>query len=128
MTQLRTLKSEILIEGQDLSLDDGDVERIRACLPADGMLTADDLTVLTEMRTEARQVCAAFDELFFPALKAYMLADGAISLAEQFALLRMLYGGGGIDETKRRFLRELRAEAREVSADFERLYAQAMRQ
>jgi hypothetical protein len=126
MSQLRALKSQILVEGEDLNIDDSDVARIRDCLPADGVLSHDDLMVLSEMRTEARVVCPAFDQLFFPAFKAYLLADGKITLPEQFLLLRMLYGGGGIDEAERRFLRELRQEAREVSPDFERLYAQAM--
>lgn len=128
MSQLRALKSQILVEGEDLCIDDADVARIRACLPADGALTHDDLMALSEMRTEARTVCPAFDQLFFPAFKAYLLADGKITLAEQFLLLRMLYGGGGIDDAERRFLCELRQEAREVSPEFERLYAQAMGQ
>jgi hypothetical protein len=128
MSQLRSLKAQILIEGQDLSIDDSDVARIRACLPSDGTLSHDDIMVLGEMRTEARTVCPAFDKLFFPAFKAYLLADGKITLSEQFLLLRMLYGGGGVDEAERRFLRELRQEAREVSPEFERLYAQAMGQ
>lgn len=128
MSQLRVLKSQILVEGEDLCIDDADVVRIRACLPADGAWTHDDLIVLSEMRTEARAVCPAFDQMFFPAFKAHLLADGKITLDEQFALLRMLYGGGGVDETKRRFLRELRKEAREVNPEFEKLYVQALGQ
>jgi len=127
MSQLRALKAEILVDGQDLVIDEADVVRIRECLPTSASISRDDIGVLTEMRAEARGVCPAFDQLFFPAFKKYILADGKISLEEQFLLLRMLYGGGGIDDAERKFLRELRQEAREVSPEFERIYAEAMR-
>ncbi len=128
MSQLRALKSEILVDGQDLWINDEDVKRIRAALPADGSISPEDLKVLAEMRTEARAVCAAFDELFFPALKAYLLADGRVTQSEQFLLLRMLYGGGGIDDAERRFIQELRRELREVTPEFEVIYQEAMRE
>jgi hypothetical protein len=126
MSQLRELKSQILAEGEDLRIDDADVDLIRERLPADGSLGADDLKVLTELRSEARAVSPAFDEIFFPALKAYLLADGKISLPEQFVLLRLLYGGGGIDAAERKFLIELRKEVREVTPEFDALYRQAI--
>src|SRR6187200_1851310 len=100
MSQLRALKAEILVDGQDLVIDEADVVRIRECLPTSASISRDDIGVLTEMRAEARVVCPAFDQLFFPAFKKYILADGKISLEEQFLLLRMLYGGGGIDDAE----------------------------
>lgn len=98
---------------------------LRERLP-DGSLSADDLTVLAELRSEARVVCPAFDQLFFPAFKAYLLADGKISLHEQFMLLRILYGGGGIDPAERKFLTELRNEVREMTPEFDALCRQAI--
>jgi len=127
MSSLRALKAQILVDGEDLVIDEADVARIRESLPSTGVIAREDLGVLTEMRAEARAVCAAFDQLFFPAFKKYILADGKISLEEQFLLLRVLYGGGGVDEAERQFLRELRRDALEVSPEFERIYAEAMR-
>lgn len=126
MTQLRDLKSTILADGTDLRIDDADVELIRKNLPADGALSRDEVEFLTELRTEARAVCLAFDQLFFPAFKAHLLADGKISHPEQFSLLRLLYGGGGIDPAERQFLIELRQEVREPSPEFDALYKQAV--
>lgn len=126
MSVLRELKSQILAEGRDLSIDDEDVAMIREQLPADGTIPVADLLVLAEMRSEARAVSPAFDRLFFPAFKAYLLADGVISMPEQFLLLRMLYGGGGIDAAERRFLIELRDEARVVTPEFDALFHQAL--
>jgi hypothetical protein len=126
VSQLRDLKSTILADGTDLHIDEADVELIRKSLPADGALSRDEVEFLTELRTEARAVCPAFDQLFFPAFKAHLLADGKISYPEQFSLLRMLYGGGGIDPAERQFLIELRKEVREPSPEFDALYKQAI--
>jgi hypothetical protein len=121
VSALRELKSEILSEGRDLHIRDADVARIRERLPADGALGADDLTALAELRSEARSSCAAFDALFFPAFKAYLLADGVISHHERFLLLRMLFSGGGVDDTERRFLVKLRNEVTVLTPEFDDL-------
>jgi hypothetical protein len=126
VSQLRELKTTILADGTDLRIDDEDVALIRKSLPADGALSRDEVQILTELRSEARAVCPAFDQLFFPAFKAHLLADGKISFPEQFSLLRLLYGGGGIDQAERQFLIELRKEVREVSPEFDALYKQAI--
>ena len=126
MSRLRALKERILVDGQDLWIDDAEVALIRGCLPTDGSIPPEDLKVLTEMRTKARAACAAFDELFFPALKSFLLSDGQISQSEQFLLLRMLYGGGGIDDAERRFLQELRRELDPVTPEFQAIYQEAM--
>ncbi len=127
MSKLRELKSRILVEGTDGRIDDADWAMIREHLPSDGRVSVPDLKVLLELRAEARSVCPAFDRFFFPAFKTSLLADGSISLSEQFHLLRMAYGGGGIDDAERRFLRELRQEVKETTPEFEALYQQAMR-
>jgi hypothetical protein len=126
VSKLRELKQQILHEGTDLQIDEADWTRIRELLPADGKPSADDVHALVEMRAEARSVCPAFDAYFFPAFKAHLLADGSISTLEQFQLLRMLYGGGGVDAAERRFLQELRGELKSVTPEFESLYQLAM--
>ena len=126
MSKLRDLKAQILADGRDLRIDDADVARIQVSLPAGGALNADDVTALVEMRTLARVVCPAFDRLFFPAFKNWLLADGTVNLPEQFQLLRLLYGGGGVDEAERGFLKELRRDAKDVTPEFEALCQQAL--
>jgi hypothetical protein len=126
MSELRALKQQILQEGVDLQIDQADWDRIRELLPTHANPSDTDLRILMEIRTEARSVCSAFDEYFFPALKEAILADGKVSMEEHFQLLRMLYGGGGIDDRERKFLQELRRDLPEVTPEFETLYKQAM--
>jgi len=126
VTKLRELKQQFLQEGTDLQIDDADWKRIRELLPPAGQPSADDLHALVEMRAEARSVCPAFDSYFFPAFKAHVLADGSISTMEQFQLLRMLYGGGGVDAAERRFLQDLRGALKSPTPEFESLYQLAV--
>ena len=117
MSRLRDLKSTILAEGTDLRIEDADVDLIRKNLPAEGALSRDEVEFLTELRTEARAVCPAFDLTLLPAFKAHLLADGKISHTPSSYPAALLYGGGGIDPAERQFLIELRKEVREVSPD-----------
>ena len=50
-----------------------------------------------------------------------------MSPSEQFELLRVLYGGGGIDPAERAFLVELRRDLPHVTPEFEALYRQALK-
>lgn len=127
MAALRELQSRILVEGEDLRISDEEVVSIQECLTSSGGISPEDLRVLIDMRAQARAVSPDFDRLFFPALKAWLLADGCIGLDEQFQILRLLYGGGGLDAAERAFLQELRRDAKEVTPEFEALYQQAMR-
>jgi hypothetical protein len=124
MSKLLELKAQILAE--DMQIDDSDWAQLRKCLPPDGRVKPDDLKTLVELRTAARGVCPPFDDYFFPVLKASLLADGAVSFSEKFTLLRLLYGGGGIDNAERDFLEELHDEA-PATPEFEELYQQALR-
>lgn len=126
MSTLREIKSQILVEGEKLAINNEDVRLIRERLPVDEPMSADDLMVLAELRSEARAVCPAFDQIFFPAFKAHLLADEKIDLHEQFVLLRMLYGGGGIDPAERKFLMELRSEVSEMTPEFDALCQTAL--
>jgi hypothetical protein len=126
MSKLKALAPKILECGVDGRICEADVAAIRQALPADETIDREDLEFLAELRSRARSVCPAFDQFFFPALKRQILADGRVSLVEQFHLLRMLYGGGGVDNAEKQFLRELRREIRETTPEFEALCDQAM--
>lgn len=127
MSNLKELKPVILQEGADGVISDADVAMIRQHLPPGADLSAEDVEYLIELRLHATTVCPAFHEMFLPAFKRFLLRDGQISLEEQFHLLRLLYGGGGVDDAERQFLNELRREVTQPSPELQNLLDTAAR-
>jgi uncharacterized tellurite resistance protein B-like protein len=124
MGRLHELQTELL---QDGKITDQEVEVLRAYLQEKGCLDIEDAKLLVELLCDAREVSPAFDELFFPALKQVILADGRIGMDEQFYLLKMLYSDGNVRESEKQFLRELRREAKETTPEFDALCEEAFR-
>jgi hypothetical protein len=124
MTDLRQLKSEILAGGQ---IADHEVAIIRRELYADGVIDRQEVEFLIELRNEAKSVSPAFDQLFFQAVKQNVLTDGVLDAEEARWLRKMLFADGRIDESEKKFLRELRSEARQVSREFQNLYDECMK-
>jgi hypothetical protein len=118
MSRLQELRANVL---KDRKITQTEVDFIRDYVEQDGRLDLDDVKVLVELLTEATEVCAEFDELFFPALKQVVLADGRIGCDEQFYLLKMLYADGHVRDSERNFLVELRREAVETTPEFDSL-------
>jgi hypothetical protein len=124
MGSLFKIQSELLADGK---ITEGEVERIREYIHSNGQLDLDDVKLLVNLLADAKEVCPAFDDLFFPALKKVILTDGCIGLDEQYYLLKMLYSDKQIRDSERVFLRQLREEARETSPEFDSLFAEAMK-
>ena len=95
-------------------------------LMQDGKLDLEDMKCLVGLLSDAREVCPAFDELFFPALKEVVLEDGQIGLDEQFYLLKMLYSDGKIRPSETQFLLELRESVQDITPEFEALCETAL--
>jgi hypothetical protein len=122
MGRLHELQSQLL---QDGKITDQEVAVIRNYLQGEGKLDIEDVKFLVELLSNAREVSPSFDELFFPVLKDVLLADGQISLDEQFYLLKMLYSDGCVRESEKQFLQELRREAKETTPEFDTLCEEA---
>src|SRR5579884_2357543 len=124
LADLQKLKATILADG---TIDDQEVEVIRRELYADGRIDKEEVEFLVALRTEAAKVCPAFEELFFKAVKENVLADGAVDADEAAWLRKMLYADGRIDEREKKFVRELRQEAKQVSPEFQRLHDECLK-
>lgn len=116
MGQLFQLKDQLL---NDRRITDCELGTIRTYIDENGQLDLDDVKFLVSLLSEAREVSPGFDELFFPALKRVILSDGLVGLDEQFYLLRMIYADGHIREQEKQLLRQLRAEVRESTPEFD---------
>ncbi len=118
MTNLYQLHSELLADNK---ITDEDVAIIRGYIEQDGELDINDVKFLVGLVSSAREVCPAFDDLFFPILKEVILADGKIGMDEHFYLLKMLYADGHVRDRERQFLLELRESADEFTREFDAL-------
>jgi hypothetical protein len=123
MGELYRLKDQLL---DDRRITDNEVASIREYVDANGKLDLADVKFLVSLVSDAREVSAGFDALFFPALKQVILEDGCVGLDEQFYLMKMLYADGRIRESERNFLRELRNEVDTTTPEFEAMYETAM--
>ena len=123
MADLQKLKVEVLADGR---IDEEEVTRLRDELYADGKIDKEEVEFLIALRNEARDVCTAFEEFFFEAVKENVLTDGSIDAEEAGWLRQMLFADGKIDEREKKFLRELKREARRISPDFQQLYDECM--
>ena len=123
MANLYQLHSELL---RDNKITDDEVDIIRDFIEEDGKLDINDVKFLVGLLSSAQEVCAAFDDLFFPVLKEVLLGDGKIGMDEQFYLLKMLYSDGHVRDREREFLFELREELEEISPEFDALCDQIL--
>jgi len=123
MGRLHQFREQLL---RDRKITDDEVELIRDYIRQDGKLDLDDVKLLVELQSEAVEISPAFDELFFPALKEVILADGRVGLDEQFFLLKMLYSDGHVRDREKQFLLEIRREAREVTPELEAMCEEAL--
>lgn len=110
----------------DGAISDEEVPLIRQKLNEDGRLDLDDVKLLIELYCELQNRSPAFDELFFATLEQVFLADGQITPSEEFYVLKMLYSDREIREQEREFLRRLRKQLPQRTAEFEALFETAM--
>jgi len=124
MPDLGKLKAKVLMRGV---IEDRELETICRSLYADGQIDKPVIEFLVLLRNEARAVCPAFDDFFFEAVKFHVLGKGGVGAEEAMWLRQVLLAHGRIDARKRRFLTDVKNEARWVSREFEQLYEQCMK-
>src|SRR5437763_4800988 len=107
---------DILADGK---VEGPEIEQLRQVLYADGKIDRPEADFLVELHKRVQRRSPGFEQFFYKAIKDHILADGQISAGETAWLRQMLWADGKIDDAERKFLHELKGEAREVSAEFE---------
>jgi hypothetical protein len=125
MTDLRQIEQNILATGK---VGSADLNVLRQTLYAGGNVQRREADFLVELHKRVQHMTPAFEEFFYQAIKDHILADGQIDTEEAAWLRQLLYADGKIDDRERKFLHELKGEARQVSPEFELLFAQSMKQ
>jgi hypothetical protein len=97
---------------------------LRRAIVEDGVISRDEVEFLIDLKRSATAVVPAFDRFLFAVIKRLVLKDGVISDTEAAWLERTIFGDRMlVTDMTIRFLKALRAEAKEVGPRFARLYA-----
>src|ERR1700730_7069483 len=125
MANLRAIEEKILANGR---VDTPALELLRHELYSDGKIDRKEADFLVELHKRVQHLTPAFEHFFYQAIKDHILADGYITVEEAAWLRRLLFAAGKIDDHERRFLHELKGEAKQVCREFEALFMESMKQ
>ena len=84
--------------------------------------------VTPELHKRVQRRSPAFDQFFYQAVKDHVLADGRIGREQADWLRQALFAGRKPRDEDRKFLHELKGEAKQMSPAFETLYTEVMKQ
>jgi hypothetical protein len=124
MADWQKLAKELLLA--DGTIDRREVDLLRKELFADGQIDDIELEFLLELKKSAASTAASFHQLVLDAVKNNILADGVISAQEASWLRRWIISEGGVDDSMKKFLQELRGGAKQVAREFDALYKQCL--
>ena len=125
LLNLRQIEQDILATGK---VDGPELERLRRVLYAHDKIERPEADFLVELHKRVQHLTPAFEHFFYQAIKDHILVHGRIDAEEVAWLRRMLFADGQIDDEERKFLHELKGEAKQVSREFEALFEESMEQ
>jgi uncharacterized tellurite resistance protein B-like protein len=106
----------------DGRIDTKETEIIKREILADGKLDKSELEWLVDLRNSATSVVGAFNEFFFKMVKEVILDDSEITDNEANWLSKLIFADGQVDESEKKFMIDLKADAKKVSPAFEALF------
>jgi uncharacterized tellurite resistance protein B-like protein len=124
MQNLREIEERILANGK---IDGHELEELRRLIYANGPIDRARADFLVVLHKRVQRRSPAFEQFFYKAVKDHIVADGKISAEEAAWLRQMLFADGRIDDAERKFLRELKGEAKQTSREFDALFDECMR-
>ena len=125
MLRLRQIEQDILATGK---VDHHELEVLRQALFTAGKMARREADFLVGLHKRVQHRTPAFDHFFYQSIKSHILAHGRIDAEETAWLRRMLFEDGKIDDQERKFLHELKGEARQFSPEFEALFEECLKQ
>ena len=124
MLKLQKIGQDILATGK---VDGPNLEALHRQLYADGKIDRPKADFLVELHKRVQHMTPAFEQLFYQAVKDHILADGRIDAEETAWLRRLLIADGKLKDEERKFLHELKGEAKHVSREFDAMFTESMK-
>src|SRR5262245_27725035 len=125
MMRLRQLEQAILAKGK---VNGAELEALRQEIYGNGKIDRPRADFLVELHKRVQHMTPAFNHFFYRAVKDHILADGRISAEEAAWLRQLLFADDRIADEERKFLHEIKGEAKQVSPEFEALFRESMKQ
>ncbi|MFO0814709.1 MAG: hypothetical protein U0796_15940 [Gemmatales bacterium] len=125
MQELLRIQQEILARGK---VDSDHIASLQKAAYTGGKVTRAAADFLVELYKRVQHRNPAFEQLFYRAIKDHVLDDGRISAQETAWLQQMLFNDGKIQDEERKFMHELKGEAREACPEFEALFKKCMKE
>jgi hypothetical protein len=125
MLPLREIEERVLANGK---VDGHELDMLRQALYRDGKIDRDEANFLVELHKRVQYRSPGFEQFFYQAIKDHILADRRISATETAWLRQMLFADDKIADDERKFLNQLKGEAKEVGPEFEALFKECMKQ
>ena len=125
MLQLRQIEQEILASGK---VDGHHLEVLRSRVYAGNEIERRAADFLVGLHKRVQHLTPAFEHFYYQALKDYILVDGRIDAEDTAWLKQLLSTDGTIDDKERKFLHEIKGEAKHSSPEFEVLFGESMKQ
>jgi hypothetical protein len=125
MLKLRQIEHDILANGK---VDGHELEALRQHLYVNGKVERRGADFLIELHKRVQHLTPAFERFFYQTVKDHILAHSRIDAEETVWLRQMLFADGKIDDEARKFLHELKGEARQVCQEFQVLFEDSMKQ
>ena len=124
MLKLRQVEQDIMASGK---VDKAELETLRQELYARGGVDRQGADFLIELHKRVQHMSPAFEHFFYQTIKDHILAQGRINIEETAWLRRMIFADGKVDDQERKFLHELRGEAKEICYEFAALIGESMK-
>jgi hypothetical protein len=124
MLHLRQVEQDVLANGR---VDRRQLEVLRRHLYAGAKVGRREADFLVELHKRVQHMTPAFEHFFYQTIKHHILTDGWIDAEEAGWLRRMLFADGKVRDEERKFLHELKGEARKASPEFEALFEESMK-
>jgi hypothetical protein len=125
MQRLRRIEQEILKSGK---VDGSELDALRLELYAPEKIGRPEADFLVELHKRVQHQTPAFEQFFYQAIKDHVLKHGRIDAEETAWLRRMLFANGKFEDEERKFLHELKGEAKQVCHEFDVLFGDGMKE
>ncbi len=123
MQELKRIETDIMAKGK---VDSDHLTALHAVLYADKKIDRAEADFVVALHKKVQHPNPAFERLVYSAVKSHVLSDGTIDAEEAAWLRQMIFADGVVSDQERKFLNELKGEAKGVCPEFEALFKAAM--